>query len=133
VLRGAALIAVAVLALSPVATQAASTAPVTTGCTIKLFFRLNATQVQMAEVKHRLSRDREVASFRFVSRAGSLEELRKKYPDLVKNLTGHPLPARIDIRLKSGVDQGRFIARYASMKVPGLQSVKNLTVDGLAC
>jgi len=80
-----------------------------------VFFRLNATQAQIAAVKHRLSRDRDVAEFRLSAGPEAFEELRKKYPDLVKNLTGNPLPARIEVQLRSGVDRARFVDRYVSL------------------
>src|SRR5262249_42542606 len=91
---------------------------------VKIYFTDTVTGKQVDAVRKRLASDQRVKSFRFVSKEQALAIMRKKYPDLVKNLAYNPLPASEEVTPKKG-DYTPAIARTYSHPVPpGVDKVK---------
>ncbi len=57
----------------------------------------DATPKQIDAVRVKLAEDPRVKSFRFVSKEEALKEMRRKLPEVVKDLPGNPLPASYQI------------------------------------
>jgi len=102
-------------------------------CTVVVFFTVPATSDQIGAVKSRLRRDAQVRDFRFISRAQALDQMRKKFPELVDNLPSNPLPARIHLQLKVGVKQERFVSRYRALKPRGVKNVTRIEPGPSSC
>jgi cell division transport system permease protein len=71
---------------------------------VKVYFASDATDKQIAAVQKRLFEDPRVKELKFVSAADALEIMRKKTPDLVKNITSNPLPPSFEITPKNPGD-----------------------------
>lgn len=111
-----ALVMIAAL-LSSTSHATTTTAVAARNCTVVIYFTVPANAVDIRAVKLRLARDRQVVAFRFVTRAQALEKLRKKHPALTANIKGNPLPARLHVQLKDGVNGERFVIRFRSLKL----------------
>ena len=92
-------------------------------CTVELFFNLRASKGQIDAVAARLRRDRSIRSIRVLTREQALQELRKKFPDLLKSLPSNPLPARIELNLVPGTGQAQTVARYKALRLSGVANV----------
>src|SRR5919199_1390879 len=65
---------------------------------VKVYFTNVATPKQIDKVRIRIAKDSEhIKSARFISREDALKEMKKKFPELVKNLAYNPLPASYEI------------------------------------
>ena len=60
-------------------------------CRVQVFFRPTASSRQIQAVGDRLAAIEHVSSS-FVSKEEALEIMRRKYPEVVKNIGGNPLP-----------------------------------------
>jgi len=100
---------------------------------VTVFFTLRATSAEIDAVKRRLHRDPQVMGFLFVSRAQAFAQLKKKFPEVMKQLGSNPLVARIEVRLEKGANARRFISHYSAMSFRGVLSVKSITPEGLTC
>jgi cell division protein FtsX len=100
---------------------------------VTVFFRLRATSAEIDAVKLRLHRDPQVMGFLFVSGAQAFARLKKKFPEVMKQLGSYPLVASIEVTLEKGVDARRFMSHYSAMSLRGVLSVKSVTPGGLTC
>jgi cell division transport system permease protein len=57
----------------------------------------DATAKQTEQIRLMLARDARVKSLKYISEREALERMRKRYPDLVENLTYNPLPASFEV------------------------------------
>src|SRR5437879_2393963 len=82
---------------------------------VKVYFTNTATPKEMDRVRIRLAKDPEhIKSFHFISRQGALEQMKKKFPELVKNLAYNPLPASYEIVPR----KAEFISAITSTLTP---------------
>ena len=70
--------------------------------TVKVYFHQDATPQQINAVRAKLDANGDVKSFRFVSADEALRTMKQKYPDLVENLTGNPLPPSYEVQPVKG-------------------------------
>ena len=91
---------------------------------VKIYFADAVSGKQINAVARRLSHDTRVKKYRFVTKEEALAIMRKKYPELVKNLAYNPLPASEEVTPTKG-DYTPAIARtYSHPLPPGVQKVK---------
>jgi cell division transport system permease protein len=64
---------------------------------VKVYFTNTATKVQEEKVANFLSHDARIDHRTFVSSARALQQMRKKFPDLVRNLSYNPLPDSFEV------------------------------------
>jgi cell division transport system permease protein len=76
---------------------------------VKAFLVQDATEQQINTVRAQLESFPETKSVKFISKAEALEIMKKKYPDLTKNLINNPLPPAFEITPKDA-DQVSTIA-----------------------
>jgi cell division transport system permease protein len=92
---------------------------------VKVYFQPTASAKQIDNVRLLLAQNQEVKSFRFVSKAEALKEMRRKVPDIVKNLAYNPLPASYEVIPKKA-EYISSISRTLRNPVPaGVDKVKN--------
>jgi cell division transport system permease protein len=92
---------------------------------VKLYFQPTATGKQIDHVRLLLAENTQVKSYRFVSRAAALKEMRQKVPDIVKNLAYNPLPASYEIVPKRAEDISSISRALRNPLPPGVDKVKN--------
>jgi cell division transport system permease protein len=73
-------------------------------CTQDKCHNTEVTTQQKNEVRIRLQNDPRVASVDYISKEQAIEIMRKKQPDLVKNLPNNPLPDAFKVHPKRGED-----------------------------
>jgi hypothetical protein len=66
-------------------------------CVVHIYFDTNVTGKEVNAVGNRLARDACVKKFTFRTREQALQMMKRRFPDLVKNLAYNPLPASYDI------------------------------------
>jgi cell division transport system permease protein len=76
---------------------------------VKAFLVQDATEQQINTVRAQLESFPETKSVKFISKAEALEIMKKKYPDLTKNLINNPLPPAFEVTPKDA-DQVSTIA-----------------------
>jgi cell division transport system permease protein len=92
---------------------------------VKVYFQPTATGKQIDNVRLLLAENPQVKSYSFVSKAEALAEMRKKVPDIVKNLAYNPLPASYEVIPKKA-EYISSISRALEHPVPaGVDRVKN--------
>jgi cell division transport system permease protein len=65
---------------------------------VKVYFAPGATEAQIRSVDSTLNNEpRFVKDVKFVSKEEALQRMEKRYPQLVKNLAGNPLPASLEV------------------------------------
>src|SRR5438093_4583411 len=68
------------------------------GLEVKVYFNNLATPKQIDHVRIMLAKDAaHIKKYRFISRERALVDMKKKFPELVKNLAYNPLPASYEI------------------------------------
>ena len=96
---------------------------------VKVYMDTNATNHQIAPVQRRLLRDPRVKSVHFISAEEALEIMRKKTPDLVKNITSNPLPPSFEVTPRRAEDVptiGPDLRReMRAGKLPGVAKVND--------
>jgi cell division protein FtsX len=102
-------------------------------CAVVIYFTVPATAAQIRVVKSRLSRDRRVVAFRFITRAQAFEQLRKRDPAIAANLNSNPLPARLHVQLKDGVDSERVVTRYRALNLRSVEYVRTIKPSRTSC
>jgi cell division transport system permease protein len=89
---------------------------------VKVFMTQNATEQQLNTTRVQLESFPETKSVRFISKAEALEMMKKKYPDLTKNLINNPLPPAFEITPKNA-DQVSTIAAKLDPPPDGVDKV----------
>jgi cell division transport system permease protein len=92
---------------------------------VKVYFQPTATGKQIDGVRVLLAESQDVKSFRFVSKAQALKEMRKKVPDIVRNLAYNPLPASYEVIPKRAEDISLITRALTHPKPAGVDKVKN--------
>lgn len=92
---------------------------------VKVFFHDDVTPKQVNAVRIVLGQDDRVKAYQFVSRAEALERMRKKYPDLTKNLPANPLPASYEVTPVRAEDVKAIAADLRAQKFVGVERVKD--------
>ncbi len=90
---------------------------------VKVFFYPDATPRQINAVRITLQSNDQVKSVTFVSAEEALNRMRKRYPELVKNLPSNPLPPSEEVVPKRG-EYTESIAKTLSPAPPGVEKVK---------
>jgi cell division transport system permease protein len=92
---------------------------------VKVYFQPTATGKQIDNVRVMLAEDQQVKSFRFVSKAAALKEMRKTAPNLVRNLAYNPLPASYEVIPKKAEYISSIARQLRNPLAPGVDQVKN--------
>jgi cell division transport system permease protein len=69
---------------------------------VKVYFADKATTQQKNDVARTLQSDSKVLSVTYVSKEKALERMKRRYPDLVENLTANPLPDSLEVLPRKG-------------------------------
>lgn len=90
----------------------------------------DVTAKQAERIRQMLARDARVKSFRYVSEGEALERMRKRYPELVENLTYNPLPASFEVlpvkaEFTDDIKADLLTAGVGGRKPAGIESVKD--------
>ncbi len=93
----------------------------------KVYFKTDATARQIDHVRILLAKDSDVKSYTFVSKEAALAQMRRQYPDLVRNLSYNPLPASYEV-VPVRAELNASIAKYLNhasngLPPPGLDKV----------
>ncbi len=82
---------------------------------VKVYLSDTASDQQVNAVRERLESDQQrVATVTFVSKEEALKVMEKKYPQLVENLPGNPLPRSFDVK----PTKGEHVAAISNSLVP---------------
>jgi cell division transport system permease protein len=90
---------------------------------VKVYVTDAASDQQVNSVRERLESDNRIASVTFVSKADALKIMEQKYPDLVENLPGNPLPRSFEVKPTKG-EYVEAISQSLSPPPPGVDKVK---------
>jgi cell division transport system permease protein len=69
---------------------------------VKVYFTDSATTRQKNDVARTLQSDPKVLSVTYITKERALERMKKRYPELVKNLTANPLPDSLEVLPRKG-------------------------------
>jgi cell division transport system permease protein len=90
---------------------------------VKVYLTDDATSQEVNAVRMKLESDSRVASVSFVSKEQALKIMEGKYPDLVENLPGNPLPRSFEVKPTRG-EHVEAISQSLSPSPPGVDKVK---------
>jgi cell division transport system permease protein len=91
---------------------------------VKVYLTDTATDSQVNGIREQLESDTaRVASVKFVSKKDALAVMKDKYPELVENLPGNPLPRSFDVKPTRG-EHVEAISQSLSPPPPGVDKVK---------
>jgi cell division transport system permease protein len=105
---------------------------------VKVFFVRDASDAQINAVRAKIQTFPETKTVVFVSKEEALQQMKKKYPDLVKNLVDNPLPNAFEVTPKDANQVSALAARlkplpagvenvdYAQKKTERILSVTNV-------
>jgi cell division transport system permease protein len=84
---------------------------------VKVYFMPSATTQQKNNLARKLQQSRYVApgGVKYISKSEAFAQMKKRYPELVKNLTSNPLPDSLDVTPDKAEDVDLL---YASMVTP---------------
>src|SRR5919201_2768484 len=89
---------------------------------VKAFLVQNASEQQINTIRAQLESFPETKSVRFISKAEALEIMKKKCPELTKNLVNNPLPPAFEVT-PTNADQVSAIAAKLDPPPPGVAKV----------
>jgi cell division transport system permease protein len=90
---------------------------------VKVYLTDSASDRQVNAVREKLESDSRVASVTFVSKQDAIEIMEKKYPELVENLPGNPLPRSFEVKPTRG-EHVEAISQSLTPPPPGVDKVK---------
>jgi cell division transport system permease protein len=90
---------------------------------VKVYLTDAASDQQVNSVREQLESDNRIASVTFVSKADALTIMEQKYPDLVENLPGNPLPRSFEVKPTKG-EYVEAISQSLAPPPPGVDKVK---------
>ena len=93
-----------------------------TDCLVRVFFKTGASQEQIDAIGRQLDAVDD-ASIRFVSKKQAIEQMRKRYPDLVGDLAVNPLPDAYEART-TFADSCSDVRAVFRPRPAGVQTVK---------
>lgn len=120
-MRGGAL-TVGVLALVLAAGCGGTRQAASPECVVHVYLELTASRAEVDAVRHRLEKDGRVAKVTYVSTEQALAKIRKKFPELVKNLSYNPLPDAFDVTPTSD-DEAAGVASSLDPPPAGVHNV----------
>ena len=84
---------------------------------VKVYFLPNATTRQKNDLARKLQQSSYVAAagVKYISKKEAFDEMKRRYPELTKNLTSNPLPDSLDVTPDKGENVGRL---YNSIVLP---------------
>ncbi|MFL5926258.1 MAG: cell division protein FtsX [Gaiellaceae bacterium] len=84
---------------------------------VKVYFLPNATTQQKNDLARKLQQSPYVAAagVRYISKKQAFDEMKRRYPELTKNLTSNPLPDSLDVTPNRGENVDRL---YNSIVLP---------------
>jgi len=90
----------------------------------------DVTPKQVERVRLWLAKDERVKSFTFISSKEALEQMRRRYPDLVANLTYNPLPPAFEVvptkaEYTDDIKRALLTAGRGGTKLAGIESIKD--------
>ena len=90
----------------------------------------DVTAKQVEQVRLMLARDARVKRIKYISQNDALADMRKRYPELVENLTYNPLPASFEVvpvkaELTDDIKADLLTAGPGGTKPAGVESVKD--------
>jgi cell division transport system permease protein len=90
---------------------------------VHIYFETNVTGQEVNGVANRLAKDPRVKSYTFVTRAEALRKMKKRFPDLVKNLAYNPLPPSFDVVPTKGEFTPKIANTYQHPLPPGVHNI----------
>ena len=90
---------------------------------VKVFYKQDAKEAQINDVRAQLEADPRVKSVTFISAEKALERMRQKFPELTANLPSNPLPPSHEV-VPVRAEDVNAIARSLSPLPPGVEKVK---------
>ena len=92
---------------------------------VKVFFHDDVTAKQVNAVQAKLATDDRIKEYQFVSKAEALDRMRKKFPDLTRQLPSNPLPASYEITPVHAEQVKAIAADLRAQKFVGVERVKD--------
>ena len=92
---------------------------------VKVFFVDEVKEKQVNAVRVYLDNDTQIRDYTFVSRTEALQRMRKRYPELVKNLPSNPLPASYEITPAKAEGVKAIAAGLRQQRFGGVERVKD--------
>jgi cell division transport system permease protein len=90
---------------------------------VKVYLADSASDRQVNALREKLESDTtRVASVTFISKKDALKTMERKYPDLVENLPGNPLPRSFEVKPTKG-EYVEAISQSLSPRPPGVDKV----------
>jgi cell division transport system permease protein len=89
---------------------------------VKVFFSQDATPAEIEAVRAQILQLPQTKSITFVSSEDALREMRRKHPDLVRNLASNPLPPSFTVK-PTRAEQVRLIAARLDPAPAGVDTV----------
>jgi cell division transport system permease protein len=99
------------------------------GLKVKVFFCTehtcdeDVTNKQVSAVQRLLERDERIAEYTFISKEEALEIMRRRSPDLVRDLTYNPLPNAFEIKPVDGDQVESIASTIRQQRFAGVQEV----------
>ena len=90
---------------------------------VKVFYKQDAKEAQINDVRAQLEADPRVKSVTFISAEKALERMRQKFPELTANLPSNPLPPSHEV-VPVRAEDVNAIARSLSPLPAGVEKVK---------
>jgi cell division transport system permease protein len=95
---------------------------------VKVYFLPKATATQKDDVARMLQQNQYVkpGAIKYVSKEEALKQMRKKYPDLVKNLTSNPFPDTLEVTPNKAENVDKLYKSIITpTKPPGVDRVRD--------
>jgi cell division transport system permease protein len=95
---------------------------------VKVYFLPKATATQKDDVARMLQQNQYVkpGAIKYVSKEDALKQMRKKYPDLVKNLTSNPFPDTLEVTPNKAENVDKlYNSIITPHKPPGVDRVRD--------
>jgi cell division transport system permease protein len=97
---------------------------------VKVYFQPNATTAQKNDVANMLQQNQYVLApngIKYVSKEQAFAQMKKRYPELVKNLTSNPLPDSLEVQPDRAEDVDKL---YDSITLPSKPEGVQKVTDG---
>jgi cell division transport system permease protein len=92
---------------------------------VKVFFVNDVSAKQVNTVRNWLATDERVKEYDFISRSEALQQMQKRYPQLVENLASNPLPASYEVTPRRAEEVKALSADIRAQRFAGVERVKD--------
>ena len=92
---------------------------------VKVFFVEDVKEKQVNAVRVYLDKETRIKDYTFISKVEALAQMRKRYPELVKNLPSNPLPASYELTPARAEDVKAIAAGLRQQSFAGVERVKD--------